>query len=188
MPEFHSHPSVPVQFLDWIDNAPDLYWSIDAQGRYTYLNRAWERLLGYRAEEMLGRSFADFQPEEEAGTNLARLRELAAAPAPIQLESLLRKKNGDLAHLCFHGRPIIEGGEFRGYSGMGFDFTAFRDTQSRLESSQRELETFIKLTPTPTVAENGTVLTLQVWRYSRYDLAGLGAVGNLARLNPQTNP
>jgi hypothetical protein len=34
---------------------------------------------------------------------------------------------------------------------------------------------FIALSPTPTVAENGTILTLQVWRYSRYDLAGVGA-------------
>lgn len=35
---------------------------------------------------------------------------------------------------------------------------------------------YIKLAPTPTLAENGTVLTLHLWRYSRYDLAGSGAV------------
>ncbi|MFA5377964.1 MAG: hypothetical protein WC455_19595 [Dehalococcoidia bacterium] len=35
---------------------------------------------------------------------------------------------------------------------------------------------YIKLTPTPTAAENGVVLTLHLWRYSRYDLAGSGPV------------
>lgn len=34
----------------------------------------------------------------------------------------------------------------------------------------------VKVSPTPTATENGTILTLRVWRYSRYDLAGLGAV------------
>jgi hypothetical protein len=34
----------------------------------------------------------------------------------------------------------------------------------------------VSLSPTPTATENGEILTLQVWRYSRYDLAGLGAV------------
>lgn len=34
----------------------------------------------------------------------------------------------------------------------------------------------IEFYPTPTADYDGRVLTLQVWRYSRYDLAGLGAV------------
>ena len=38
---------------------------------------------------------------------------------------------------------------------------------------------FIKLTPTPTLAENGVILTLRVWRYSRYDLAGDGATAGV---------
>jgi len=35
---------------------------------------------------------------------------------------------------------------------------------------------YIQLMQTPTAAENGDVLTLHLWRYSRYDLAGSGAV------------
>ena len=38
---------------------------------------------------------------------------------------------------------------------------------------------FIKLTPTPTLAENGVILTLHVWRHSRYDLAGDGATAGV---------
>lgn len=34
----------------------------------------------------------------------------------------------------------------------------------------------ISLYPTPTAAENNAVLTLRVWRYSRYDLAGNGPI------------
>ena len=34
----------------------------------------------------------------------------------------------------------------------------------------------VQLFPTPTAAENGDLLVLQVWRYSQYDLAGDGAV------------
>lgn len=34
----------------------------------------------------------------------------------------------------------------------------------------------VKVSPTPTAAQNNATLTLRVWRYSQYDLAGLGAV------------
>lgn len=38
----------------------------------------------------------------------------------------------------------------------------------------------ITIYPTPSAAENELVLTLQVWRYSRYDLAGDGATAGVA--------
>lgn len=40
---------------------------------------------------------------------------------------------------------------------------------------------YVTIYPTPTSEENGDTLTLQVWRYSLYDLAGNGAV-------PETGP
>ena len=46
----------------------------------------------------------------------------------------------------------------------------------------------IKLSPTPTVTENGKVLVLQVWRYSLYDLAGDGPVPEGGGVAPPAVP
>lgn len=45
-----------------VESSQGLVWRCDAAGRYTFLNRAWERTFGYRLEEMLGRSPRDFLP------------------------------------------------------------------------------------------------------------------------------
>jgi len=58
----------------------------------------------------------------------------------------------------------------------------FDDTASGMPNQWQTDQTtgFIKLAPTPTIAENGLILNLHVWRYSRYDLAGDGAVAGTA--------
>jgi|GEM_PF-1483423 len=51
-------------YHDLVETAQDLIWQCDAEGRYTYLNPAWEQVLGYKVEEMLGKKFTDFQTPE----------------------------------------------------------------------------------------------------------------------------
>src|SRR4029077_19894377 len=40
-----------------VENAPDLVWSIDGEGRFTFLSDAVERLTGRQADEFLGKHF-----------------------------------------------------------------------------------------------------------------------------------
>ncbi len=40
-----------------VENAPDLVWSIDADGRLTFVSDSLERLTGFRPDELLGRHF-----------------------------------------------------------------------------------------------------------------------------------
>lgn len=41
-------------------NAPDIIYSLDLEGRFNYVNRVWEKLLGHSPEDVLGRRFTDF--------------------------------------------------------------------------------------------------------------------------------
>ena len=40
-----------------VDNSPDLVWSVDADGTFTYLGESLERMTGFRPDELLGRPF-----------------------------------------------------------------------------------------------------------------------------------
>ncbi len=42
-------------YRNLVDHSPDLVWSVDAEGSFTYLGESLERLTGFRVEELLGR-------------------------------------------------------------------------------------------------------------------------------------
>ncbi len=42
-----------------VENSPDLIYTLDEQGRFTFVNDAFERLLGYRREEVIGRHYSE---------------------------------------------------------------------------------------------------------------------------------
>jgi len=48
------------QFRSLGENAPDIIYTLDADGTFEYINPAWEKILGYKKEEVIGRYFIDF--------------------------------------------------------------------------------------------------------------------------------
>ncbi|MBW2596148.1 MAG: PAS domain S-box protein [Deltaproteobacteria bacterium] len=42
------------------ENAPDIIYTLDADGAFDYINPAWEKILGYKKEAVIGRYFIDF--------------------------------------------------------------------------------------------------------------------------------
>ncbi|HRB14059.1 MAG TPA: PAS domain S-box protein, partial [Vicinamibacteria bacterium] len=65
-------PPKPRKFIDTdrykrlVELSNDLIWSMDAGGRFTFVNdAAARRIYGYTAEEMVGRRFTDFSTSEQ---------------------------------------------------------------------------------------------------------------------------
>ena len=42
-----------------LEHSPDLVWSTDAEGRFTFLSETCERVTGFRADELIGRHFSE---------------------------------------------------------------------------------------------------------------------------------
>ncbi len=59
------------RFRTYIETSRDLVWECDRQGRFTYLNPAWEDVTGYKLNEMLGKPFSDFTIKEDVERNAA---------------------------------------------------------------------------------------------------------------------
>ncbi len=53
------------QFRALSENAPDIIYTIHANGRFAYVNPAWERILGHREEDVEGKRFIDFVKKED---------------------------------------------------------------------------------------------------------------------------
>jgi PAS domain-containing protein len=53
------------KFRNYVETSQDLMWECDAEGKFTYLNPAWEGVVGFTHDEMLGHAFSEFILPEE---------------------------------------------------------------------------------------------------------------------------
>jgi len=132
-------------YHDLVETAQDLIWQVDAEGRYTYLNPAWEEVLGYRVEEMLGRPFSDFQRPEDAARDRGQFAGLLGGKVVRGLETVHLAKDGHPVNLLFNAKVFTDkDGRARGTRGTAFDITgrvkaerALRESEALLAESQR---------------------------------------------------
>ncbi|QXD13962.1 PAS domain S-box protein [Rhodocaloribacter litoris] len=112
---------------------------IDTEGRIETFNRAAERLLGYRAEEVLGRRIdrllAPAPGEEKGDEVLALFREAAGR----EHEVLGRRKNGETRTFALAVSAFEFGGEKK-YTGFLRDITEQKQYEQALEQAKEHAE------------------------------------------------
>ena len=116
--ELKRHREINRCMSDWV-------WEVDSQGRFTYVDGNIKDILGYEAEELIGKTPFDFMPEEEAARVGIVFQGLVADKAPIiDLENWNNKKDGTRICLLTNGVPILdERNKLAGYRGIDKDIT-----------------------------------------------------------------
>ena len=125
-----------------VETSQDLIWRCDAEGRYTYLNLAWEQLFGYELDEMLGKKFSDFQTPENAATGLLEHNRLMEGNSVNSFEATHRGKAGNEIHLVFNAMYISDdNGNIVGTSGTAYDITQRKQMEVELRQAKAAAET-----------------------------------------------
>jgi PAS domain S-box-containing protein/putative nucleotidyltransferase with HDIG domain len=107
-----------------VETSEDLIWQSDNKGKFTYLNKAWEKTHGYRIHEMIGRTFADFQKPETAEKEWQVFQRLLNAEPLTGHETLHTSKSGKEIYLTLNAVPIIDSNnQVIGIQGTAFDIT-----------------------------------------------------------------
>jgi len=120
-------------YQDLVETAQDLIWKCDAEGRYTYLNPAWEDVFGYRMDEMLGKKFTDFQNAEQAEKDLILFQALLAGKTVRGYETVHLDKSGNEINLVFHAKPVTDShGNIVGTRGTAYDLTQRKIAEKEL--------------------------------------------------------
>ncbi len=120
-------------YHELVETAQNLIWQCDTEGRYTYLNPAWEEVFGYKTEEMLGQKFSDFQPPEYAARDLEVFTQLLQGDTLKALETVHLGKNGKEIHLLFFANTLVDdAGNQTGSRGTAYDITERKQAEIAL--------------------------------------------------------
>ncbi|MBM4199715.1 MAG: response regulator, partial [Gammaproteobacteria bacterium] len=141
----HALQASEKRFRDIVYATADWVWETDREGRFTFGSDNIESLLGYRPDEILGRSVFELMPPDEAARVKALFEELAASGASLHdFDNRMLHKDGSVRHILTNGVPILgAGGQLVGYRGLDQDVTECRNAEAELERHRNHLEELV---------------------------------------------
>ncbi|MCK5075621.1 MAG: sigma 54-interacting transcriptional regulator, partial [Calditrichia bacterium] len=124
-----------------VETSQDLIFKSDSAGRFTYLNPAWEKTLGYKEDEMLGRVFSEFKPPEQATKGLNKFKSILAGQNTFGHEAIYLSKSGEDVHLVFNVQILKDSsGKVIGTQGTAHNITKRKLAEEKLKNTLIELE------------------------------------------------
>ncbi len=138
-----------AMFRARVEASSDWIWEVDAQGVYTYASPQIEAVLGYKPEEVVGKTPFDLMPPERAKRIARAFKELLEAGEPIvTLENVNLHRDGRRIVLETSGVPFCdEEGKITGYRGIDRDVTERKRTEERLSDSERSSRAWLEYSP-----------------------------------------
>ncbi len=160
-------PPKPRKFIDTdrykrlVELSNDLIWSMDAEGRFTFVNdTAATRIYGYTAEEMVGRNFAEFSAPEQAQQDRQQFEAIRAGSRITGYRTVHRRKDGTPVHLNANAiAEVSPTGEFLGVTGTATDVSGMVRYAAELEKSEERYRLLFENATEPIgVAQDGKIV------------------------------
>ncbi|HJJ47989.1 MAG TPA: PAS domain S-box protein [Methanocorpusculum sp.] len=130
-------------FRRLVETVQDVMWEVDESFAIQYISPQIEKLLGYSAEELIGRRFSDLMPSDAGKRFSWELESCVSQENGFVLHDFpLTRSDGRKIHCEFCATPVIIEGEadvFLGYSGALHDVSA----QHNAELSARRWKFFL---------------------------------------------
>ena len=176
-----AHEALELRFRDIAGAMSDWVWEVDAGARYTYCSEKVKDVLGYTAEEMIGKTPFDLVIPDETESVGAEFTELVRERRTFRnMENWIRTKDGRSVCMLTSGGPILDdAGELLGYRGVDSDITERKRAEQKIENLQRYNRELIEvnLDPLVTFDHKGIIMdvngaTIQATGRTREELIG----------------
>ncbi|HEY6143105.1 MAG TPA: PAS domain S-box protein [Flavobacterium sp.] len=148
------------QYRDLVQNATDLIFEIDQEGKFTFINDFAIKILGYNANEFLSKNFSEFIRKDYTDAMKDFYRNLPENDddfTPVEIPLL--KKNGEemwISQKVFIRRNNL--GKIVGYSGIARDITTLKNIEFEDYRRQEKIKNY-----------NTTIKDLSTINFSKYD-------------------
>ena len=136
------------QLRDLIDGSADIIYESDADGRFTFVNAAVTRLLGYSADEVLGKRYTDLIPLDWRETVVNHYREqFRSRAASTYFEFPCLDKNGRIIWVGQRVQPIIKDARITGFRSIARDITDRRIAEDSRREFEQRFHSFMSHSP-----------------------------------------
>jgi PAS domain S-box-containing protein len=132
-----------------VETSHDLIWSIDAEGKFTFINDASKQLYGYEPQELMGHSFFEMMDPQHHQMDLKRFQETIAHTNEFrEAESHVRHRDGREIILSANAIVIRDNdGNVIGVTGSSHDITIRKRVEDVLKEERNLLRTLIDNIP-----------------------------------------
>src|SRR5262245_7115765 len=118
-----------------LDDAPVIVFARDLEGRYLYVNLAFQKLVGKQAADILGRTAQDVLPPEVAGAIRDSDRQVIERGHGIVIEAMAAYSSGRRTIMNFKFPLADDDGAARAVAGFAIDVTDRRRREEALQSA-----------------------------------------------------
>jgi PAS domain S-box-containing protein len=171
------------RYQELFENANDIVFTLDLNGRFTSLNRAGEQLSGYTRDEALTMTAAQVVAPEYVSVVQRELARAAGGESvtPFEIEHIA--KGGRRVWLEVSLRPVREGEQVVGLQAIARDFTERRLAEEAVRKSNEMLQAIFTSSPVPIlmVDKEGKIL---LWNPAAVRTFGWSEAEVLGRPNP----
>jgi formate hydrogenlyase transcriptional activator len=127
-----AHRESDRRFHAFWENSPSPIFIKDTQGRYQYVNSEFERALGVRREQIMGRTDRDFFPAAQAAAFWANDEEVLRSRAAKEFEETSEQSDG-LHTSIVHKFPLFDqSGNVCAVGGIATDITERKRVEKEL--------------------------------------------------------
>jgi diguanylate cyclase (GGDEF)-like protein/PAS domain S-box-containing protein len=121
------------RYRDLVETAHDLVWTMDAQGRLTYVNRACQTIYGFEPAEMLTRQLQEFRSPDHPPLDQQAIEELLAGRQRVKFETVHLDAESKPHFLSFSAKTHTDAtGRLVQISGTARDITEQKAFQHQL--------------------------------------------------------
>lgn len=132
-----------IRYREMFENASDIIYTHDFEGRMISINRAVERITGYTRSEALQMNLLDIIAPEYAALGRKLIDPQMAGEIPLNYELEIFAKDRRRIALGISTRPIFRGGKPVAVQGIARDITKRRKTEADLHEANQKLEAWV---------------------------------------------
>ena len=130
-------------FSQLFQNSPMAIVILDDKGNVVQINQGFHEMFGYSVDELKGHGLNSFIVPEELEAEGNDLNSLISSYKVIRIETVRRRKDGEMLSLIVYGVPVHMEDKTIGIFGVYVDITEQKKIEKELKIRNTELDNFV---------------------------------------------